>query len=109
MNVKVVKDKQMPKEILITKCYSYLRPYEKYSPDELIKIATRMKEDGVSSCKVSDNYGNIEFEYFRMETEQEESDRLKREVMESEQRLANMKNRLMREAEAFGFELRPKV
>lgn len=98
----------MPKEVLITKYCSYLSPYENYPPEELIKIANRMKEDGVSSCKVNDNYGNIEFEYFRMETEQEESDRLKREVAESEQRLVNMKDRLMREAAAFGFELRPK-
>lgn len=98
----------MPKEILITKPCNYLDTYKNHTPDELIKFANRMKEDGVSSFKIIESYGSPELEYFRMETEQEESDRLKKEIMENEQRLKSRAEYLKREAEALGFKLEPK-
>lgn len=95
----------MPKEIINTRAYGYFDAYSNYSPDELIKIANRMKEDNVSSVRVCDDYGSIGFEYYRLETEQEESDRLKREIIEKESQIKRREEYLLREAQALGFRL----
>ena len=99
----------MPKEIFITKPCKYLDTYTHHTPDELIKFANRMKEDGVTSFKIIESYGSPKIEYFRMETEQEESDRLKKEVLENEQRLKSRLAYMKREAEALGFNLEPRA
>jgi hypothetical protein len=93
------------KEIKLTKHNYYFDAYSKYSPDELIKIANRMKEDNVSSFSICDDYGSIGFEYFRLETESETSDRLKKEIIENEQRIKSREEYIKREALALGYKI----
>lgn len=95
----------MTKEIVITKNPYYFSSYENYTPDELIKIANRMKEDNVSSFKVCDDYGSIGFEYYRLETEEESTIRIKREATEKEMNAKRREEYLLREAQALGFRL----
>lgn len=107
MNVKVVRHNmsQERKEVLITKYCNYFSCHDYYTPDETIKIANRMKEDGVSSFRVYQEYGDSDFQYFRLETEEEAFTRVNKEVIEREKHRKFREECLLREAQNFGYKL----
>ena len=107
MSVKVVRHNMSYKreEVLITKYCNYFSCYEHYTPDVAIKIANKMKEDGVSSFRVYQEYGDTEFQYFRLETEEEAFARVNKEVIEKESHRKFREECLLREAQNLGYKL----
>jgi hypothetical protein len=93
------------KEVKLTRHNNYFDAYSKYSPDELIKIANRMKEDNVSSFSVCDDYGNIGFEYFRLETKEEAINRIKQHEDEIKRLVSLREKRFTEEASMLGYKI----
>lgn len=98
----------MKKEIIINTDCTYLSSYDRHTPDDLIKIAKRMKNDGVSSFEICDDYGSIGFRYFRLESEEETAKRIKKEAINKENQTRHREGYLLREAEALGYKLEKK-
>ena len=69
----------------------YFNEYSKYSPNDLVKIANDMKDDGILSVEfcAREDYGSVyvHFAYERLETQEEAELRLKEEVRKNNERI----------------------
>ena len=87
----------------------YLTEYNKYSPNDLVKIANDMKDDGILSVEfcTREDYESVyvSFAYERLETQEEAELRLKEEVRKNNERIKWSEERLKNLAKQLNYKI----
>lgn len=83
----------------------YINTYTRYSPDDLINIANKMKNDGITAVEINSSYDSTNIDYFRLETEEEAIQREDKAKIEKQRILVNQEYYLRENAEKLGYKL----
>lgn len=94
-------------KVLIKNYFEYLTSYYCYTPDELTEVVRKMEKDGISHCEICSEYESVVFRYYRLETEEEQTDRLARLAKERAFYKKMREERFIKEAAELGYSIKP--
>ena len=93
------------KDKKISYYYSGIHTYTRYTPDELIKIANQMKEDGITAVEINSDDDSLNIDYFDLETEEEAIKREDEHQTHMKKLIAIQEADLKDKAKRFGYKL----
>lgn len=85
--------------------YNGIDTYTKYTPDQLIEAANKMKEDGITGVEINWEYESLNIDYFRPETEEEATKREDEHQKHIKRLIAIQESDLKESAKRFGYKL----
>ena len=86
-------------------CYSFMWVYDKYTPDQLIEIAQKLKENKITSIEFGEEYDSPTVFYYRLETYDEARKREKEYEEMIKNNIAREEYSLKEKAKQFGYKL----
>lgn len=94
-----------PKNIKIKDYCSYLTVYQKYTPDELIEAANKMKQNNITYIEFGCEYESPEIFFYRLETSEEVNNRIEKEKRQDKLTKVNNEMYLKEMSKKLGYKL----
>ena len=85
--------------------YNGIGTYTRYTPDQLIEAANKMKEDGITGIEINSDYESTNIDYFQLETEEEAIKREYEHQKHIKRLIADQEANLKENAKRFGYKL----
>lgn len=85
--------------------YSFMRVYDKYTPDQLIEIAQKLKEEKITYIEFGDEYDSPTIFYYRLETYDEAIEREEEHQKHIKRVITIQEDDLKEKAKKFGYKL----
>ena len=94
-----------PKDKKVIKHCSYLTVYKKYTPDELVKAANKMKQHNITGIEFGCEYESPEIFFYRLETSEEANERAELEKARTKQTQISKETYLKEMSKKLGYKL----